>query len=57
VFVNPVSFHARQAPGDPIPAVQLAAFTTARDTALSRLSTTLLAAAPAQKPDAVRATR
>ena len=57
VFVNPVSFHARQAPGEPIPAAQLAAFTTARDAALSRLSTTLRAAAPSQKPDAVHATR
>jgi murein DD-endopeptidase MepM/ murein hydrolase activator NlpD len=57
VFVNPVSFHARQAPGEPIAAAQLAAFSAARDQALSRLSVTLLAAAPRQKPDAVRATR
>jgi murein DD-endopeptidase MepM/ murein hydrolase activator NlpD len=57
VFVNPVSFHARQAPGDPIPAAHLASFTAARDDALSRLSATLLAEAPKQKPDAVRATR
>ena len=56
-FVNPVSFHSRQEPGAPIAAAQLAAFTAARDAALSRLSSTLLASAPAQKPDAVRATR
>ena len=56
-FVNPVSFHARQAPGEPIPSAQLAAFTNARDAASARLSATLLAAAPRQSPDAVRATR
>jgi murein DD-endopeptidase MepM/ murein hydrolase activator NlpD len=56
-FVNPVSFHSRQEPGAPIPHAQLAAFTTARDAALTHLSSTLLASAPAQKPDAVRATR
>jgi len=57
VFVNPVSFHSRQEPGAPIAASELVAFTAARDTALSRLSATLLAEAPRQKPDAVRATR
>lgn len=57
VFVNPVSFHARQEPGDPIAQAQLAAFGAARDAALARLSATLLASAPAQTPDAVRATR
>ncbi len=53
-FVNPVSFHSRQEPGEPIPATALAAFTTSRDATLARLSTTVLAAAapPAQKPDA-----
>jgi murein DD-endopeptidase MepM/ murein hydrolase activator NlpD len=56
-FVNPVSFHARQAPGDPIPAAQLGAFTTARDASLARLDRTVVAAAPAPKPDAVHATR
>ena len=56
-FVNPVSVHSRQAPGEPIPALHLARFTASRDDLLTRLSTTLLAAAPAQKPDAVRATR
>jgi len=57
VFVNPVSFHSRQEPGEPIPPMLLAAFTIARDATLSKLGPTLLAAAPAQKPDAVRAAR
>jgi murein DD-endopeptidase MepM/ murein hydrolase activator NlpD len=59
VFVNPVSFHARQAPGAPIPAVHLAEFTAARDAALARMaSATMFAAAtPSQKPDAVPAAR
>jgi murein DD-endopeptidase MepM/ murein hydrolase activator NlpD len=55
VFVNPLAAHSRQAPGAPIPAAQLAAFTAARDEMASRLSATLLAEAPRQKPDAVRA--
>ncbi len=54
-FVNPVSIHSRQAPGEPIPSVHLAEFRAARDTALSRLRTTLVADAPRQKPYAVRA--
>jgi len=58
VFVNPVSFHARQEPGEPIPAALLASFTAARDTALARLSATLLAAAaPHPVPAAVGTTR
>ena len=55
VFVNPLSVHSRQAPGEPIPAVHLAAFKASRDTMLSRLTTTILAEAPGQKPDAVHA--
>jgi len=55
VFVNPVSVHSRQGPGEPIPAVQLARFKSSRDTLLSRLSATLFAEAPRQKPDAVPA--
>jgi murein DD-endopeptidase MepM/ murein hydrolase activator NlpD len=54
-FVNPVSVHSRQAPGEPIPALQLATFGSAREDILARLSTTLLADAPRQKPDAVSA--
>jgi murein DD-endopeptidase MepM/ murein hydrolase activator NlpD len=55
VFVNPVSVHSRQAPGEPIPAAQLATFQSSRDTFLTRLSATLLADGPGQKPDAVPA--
>jgi murein DD-endopeptidase MepM/ murein hydrolase activator NlpD len=54
-FVNPVAVHSRQAPGEPIPAVQRAAFKYSCDGVLSRLSTTLLAEVPRQKPDAVSA--
>lgn len=56
-FVNPVSIHARQAPGEPISASQLARFTALRDDVLAQLRTTLLAAAPRPERDAVRATR
>ena len=56
-FVNPVSIHSRQAPGEPIPAAQLARFTTLRDDALVQLRTTLLAAGPASASDAVAAVR
>jgi murein DD-endopeptidase MepM/ murein hydrolase activator NlpD len=54
-FVNPVAAHSRQAPGEPIPAVRLATFKASRDGVLSRLTTTLLAEGPHQKPDAVPA--
>jgi len=54
-FVNPVSIHSRQAPGEPIPAFQLPTFRSSRDALLTRLSTTLLAEGPRQKPDAVPA--
>ena len=53
VFVNPLATHARQAPGEPIPSAQLAAFRTLRDKLRTELSATLLAAAPPTKPDAV----
>jgi murein DD-endopeptidase MepM/ murein hydrolase activator NlpD len=56
-FVNPVSFHSRQAPGEPIPSAQLAAFATARDASLAHLDRPVVAAVPAQKPDAVPASR
>jgi murein DD-endopeptidase MepM/ murein hydrolase activator NlpD len=55
-FVNPLAVHARQAPGEPIPVAQLAAFRTFRDRLSGQLSTTLLAEAPSAKPDAVTAT-
>jgi murein DD-endopeptidase MepM/ murein hydrolase activator NlpD len=54
-FLNPVSIHSRQAPGEPIAAVHLAEFARTRDTAAARLGNTLLAEAPRQKPDAARA--
>ena len=56
-FVNPVSVHARQAPGEPIPASQFARFAASRDDLLARLTTTLRASGAAPKPDAVRAAR
>jgi murein DD-endopeptidase MepM/ murein hydrolase activator NlpD len=56
VFVNPLTEHRRQPPGDPITAAELPAFRRARDTIFTELSTTLVAAAPAtRKPDAVKA--
>ncbi|OFW08330.1 MAG: hypothetical protein A3H96_21475 [Acidobacteria bacterium RIFCSPLOWO2_02_FULL_67_36] len=55
VFVNPLKEHGKQPPGDPIPAIRLATFRAARDGTLRELSATLLAEAPQQKPDAVRA--
>jgi murein DD-endopeptidase MepM/ murein hydrolase activator NlpD len=57
VFVNPVAAHSRQAPGEPVPSTELAAFSESRDQVLSRLSSTLSASAPKQKPDAVPAIR
>ena len=53
-FLNPVSVHSRQAPGEPIPSTELPVFWTTRDALLSQLSTTLLAAAT-PGPDAVSA--
>jgi murein DD-endopeptidase MepM/ murein hydrolase activator NlpD len=53
-FVNPIAVHSRQAPGEPIPAAQLAAFGVARDRALSNLSAPMLAALPNQAPNAVK---
>ena len=55
MFVNPVSIHSRQAPGEPIPAVQLASFKEARESTLGRLSSVLFAEGPRQRPDAVPA--
>jgi murein DD-endopeptidase MepM/ murein hydrolase activator NlpD len=53
VFVDPVRERRRQPPGQPIPAVHLEAFRSARDAMVRDLSSTLLAEAPARKPDAV----
>ncbi|MEO6239556.1 MAG: M23 family metallopeptidase [Vicinamibacterales bacterium] len=54
-FVNPLSVHSRQAPGEPIPAAQIATFKASRDNLLGRLSTTLLAVGPRPRPDAIPA--
>lgn len=55
VFVNPITAHRQQPPGEPISALHLAAFRQSRDAAIGRLNDTLLAAASPRKPDAVRA--
>jgi murein DD-endopeptidase MepM/ murein hydrolase activator NlpD len=54
VFVDPRREHARQPPGEPIPALQLADYRAARDGVLRQLSTVLLADAAAS-PDPVKA--
>lgn len=55
VFVNPLSEHSRQPPGEPIPAVRLASFGTERDALLGQLTTTVLTEDRQRKPDAARA--
>lgn len=57
VFVNPLAEHRRLPPGEPIAPAQLAAFRAQRDQTLQQLSTTLAAAGPRQKPDAIAAGR
>ena len=57
VFVNPLTEHRRLPPGEPIAASQLAAFRTAADSTLQRLSAAVSAAVPAPKPDAATASR
>lgn len=54
-FVDPVKERRRQPPGAPIPATYTVAFQVAREGLLRQLSATLLAEAPRQKPDAVKA--
>ncbi len=54
-FVNPLATHAKQAPGEPIPSTELAAFRTSRDRLIAQLTATILAAATAEKPEAVGA--
>jgi murein DD-endopeptidase MepM/ murein hydrolase activator NlpD len=54
VFVDPRREHARQPPGEPIPATYLAEFRAARDDAQQRLTTSLVASAPPAS-DAVKA--
>jgi murein DD-endopeptidase MepM/ murein hydrolase activator NlpD len=55
VFVNPLIEHRKLPPGDPIAAAQLAEFRISADETLRRLSDTLAAEGPEQKPDTVRA--
>lgn len=55
VFVNPLTVHRQQPPGEPIQGAHLAAFRDARDGVIRQLSTTVLADAPQPKPDAVKA--
>ena len=55
-FVNPISVHARQAPGEPIPAAQLARYASSRHRVIAQL-TTALHGGMAGKADAVRAAK
>jgi murein DD-endopeptidase MepM/ murein hydrolase activator NlpD len=55
VFVNPLTEHRKLPPGEPIQDAQLAAFRSRADDTLNRLSRTLAAEGPKQKPDAVAA--
>lgn len=57
VFVNPLTVHRQQPPGEPIRGVHLAAFRDTRDGILRQLSTTILADALPSTPDAVKALR
>jgi murein DD-endopeptidase MepM/ murein hydrolase activator NlpD len=54
-FVDPVRERRRQPPGKPIPPAQMPAFLSARDSLLRQISTTVLAEAPRQTPDALKA--
>jgi murein DD-endopeptidase MepM/ murein hydrolase activator NlpD len=54
-FVDPRREHAKQPPGEPIPATYLETFRIERDTVLKQLSTTAAAGRPAARPDAVKA--
>jgi murein DD-endopeptidase MepM/ murein hydrolase activator NlpD len=52
VFVDPRREHARQPPGEPIPAMYLTDFSVTRDGMLQQFSTTLAADAPPAPPPA-----
>jgi murein DD-endopeptidase MepM/ murein hydrolase activator NlpD len=56
-FVNPVTAHRQQPPGEPIRTRDMAEFRQARDVALQRLTTILFADAAPARPDAVRASQ
>lgn len=51
VFVDPRREHARQPPGEPIPAIYLAEYNLAREGVLRQLSDVLLASAPSPDPE------
>ena len=53
VFVNPLTEHRKLPPGEPIPDSGLPAFRTAAAETLQRMSETVTAEGPSQKPDAV----
>jgi murein DD-endopeptidase MepM/ murein hydrolase activator NlpD len=57
VFVNPLVVHARQAPGEPIPESELAAFSAVREDLASRLAAALQDDDALAKPDAVKAAK
>ena len=54
-FVDPRREHAKQPPGEPIPAGYLEAFRTERDGVIKQLSASVLAERQSPKPDAVKA--
>ncbi len=54
-FVNPITAHRQQPPGEPIHAAHIASFMRVRDEALQQLTATLDAEGPRRKPDAVAA--
>ena len=55
VFVNPLVEHRKLPPGEPIASAQLAAFRSAAESTLHRLTSMLSAQGPTQKPDAIAA--
>lgn len=55
VFVNPITAHRQQPPGEPIGTAHLAEFRRSRDAVLGQLSDALLAGGTRSKPDAIRA--
>jgi hypothetical protein len=53
VFVNPLTEHRKLPPGEPIPDSGLPAFRTAAAETIQRMTETVSAEGPIQKPDAV----
>ena len=54
-FVNPVTIHRQQPPGEPIRSIHLAAFNEARDAVLNQLPSGVLAGKPPARPDVAKA--